>query len=208
MKSLLKDPASVMLWLLVMVHGFFDQSDVISGHGNAAAKVIGRLGGEIADVAVICTPGEAVEQVVQDALAYLRPGGLISFVSDSVSSVISLSTGDLNVSDLRHRNYCGLPADGYVEKFETDGGKIVGLTGQRGVSSAHIQESIDLLIEDSGSFNNLITDVVRIDEAPSLISVAVEWSLGRRIGKRPMKAVIELNQDVTSAGHQLAKLRR
>jgi threonine dehydrogenase-like Zn-dependent dehydrogenase len=133
------------------------------------------LGGEVADVAVICTPGEAVEQVTQAALAYLKPGGLISFVSDSVPSVISLSTGDVNVSDLRYRNYCGLPADGYVEEFETDGGKIVGLTGQYGASSAHIQKSIDLLVENSSTFNNLITDVVTLDEAPFLISEAVEW---------------------------------
>ena len=161
--------------------------------------VMGRLGGEIADVAVICTPGEAVEQATQDALVYLKPGGLISFVSDSVPSVISLSTGDLNVSDLRNRNYCGLPAAGYFEEFETDGGKTVAVTGQRGASSAHIQKSIDLLVEDSHMFNNLITDVVKIDEAPSLISNAVEWSLGRRVGKRPMKAVIELNQGMTAA---------
>jgi threonine dehydrogenase-like Zn-dependent dehydrogenase len=181
-------------------NGYFDQSDVLSGRSGAAARVLGRLGGEVADVAVICTPGEAVEQVTQAALAYLKPGGLISFVSDSVPSVISLSTGDVNVSDLRYRNYCGLPADGYVEEFETDGGKIVGLTGQYGASSAHIQKSIDLLVENSSTFNNLITDVVTLDEAPFLISEAVEWSLGKRIGKRPMKAVIELNQDVAAGG--------
>jgi hypothetical protein len=140
-------------------------------------------------------PREAVERATQDALVYVRPGGLISFVSDSVPSVISLSAGDLNVSDIRSRNYCGLPANGYIEKFESAEGKVVGLTGHRGASSAHIQKSIDLLVGDSLTFNTLITDVVNLDEAPSLISLLVEWSLGRQVGERPMKAVIEFNQN-------------
>jgi hypothetical protein len=71
----------------------------------------------------------------------------------------------------------------------------VKVAGQHGTSSAHIQAAIDLLTADPQLFNKLITDVVGFDKADSFISSAVEWSVGRGVGERPMKGVIELNAD-------------
>jgi len=178
-------------------HGYFERADVISSRGDVAVKVAERFNGEPADVAVICTPGEAVESSVLTALEYLKPGGLINFVSCAIPSVISLRSGDLDVQKLQRRNHSGLPTGGYVEDFESASRKIVKMTGQHGTSSAHIQAAVDLLTTDPQPFNKLITDVVCFDKADSFISSAVEWSLGRGVGDRPrpMKAVIELNED-------------
>jgi threonine dehydrogenase-like Zn-dependent dehydrogenase len=60
-------------------NGYFDEGDVISRRGDVVGNVIEWMGGELADVAIICTPGEAVEQAVRDALAYLKLGGLVNF---------------------------------------------------------------------------------------------------------------------------------
>lgn len=117
---------------------------------------------------------------------------MIIFVSDAVPAVVSLKSGDLNIAELRRKNYCGLPVHGYVEDFQLANGKTVKVTGHRGISAAHIQASIDLLIESPRPFKKLITDVVKFDDASS-ISSAVAWSLGRGTGDRSMKTVIELN---------------
>ena len=174
-------------------NGYFDQGDVISRRGDVAGNVIGWMGGELADVAIICTPGEAVEQAARDAMAYLKPGGLINFISDAVPPVISLGTGDLKVHELQLRNHCGLPIAGYAEGFDSENRKTIRVTGQHGISSAHIQASVTLLIENPEPFGKLITEVVNFDDAHSFISSAVEWSLGRGVGDRPMKTVIEIN---------------
>jgi threonine dehydrogenase-like Zn-dependent dehydrogenase len=39
-----------------VANGYFNQSDLIPGRGSTAETIVERLGGEIADVAVICTP--------------------------------------------------------------------------------------------------------------------------------------------------------
>ena len=158
-----------------------------------AENVIRRLGGELVDVAIIFTPSEAVEQATMDAMAYIKPGGLINFVSAANPSVVSLKSGDLNVQDLRRRNHSGVPTAGYFEEFRTLDRKVVRVTGQRGTSTVHIQASISLLIEDPRPFKKLITDVVQLDEAAAAISSTVDWSLGRGEGIRPMKTVFELN---------------
>ncbi len=181
-------------------NGYFERSDVISSRGDTIGNVVSRLGGELADVAVICTPGEAVEQATRDALGYLKPGGLIDFVSTATPAVISLEAGDLNVRDLQRLNYGELAVATSVVEFEFAVGKVMRMTGQRGVVAAHIQASVDLLTKNSRSFKKLVTDVVKFDDADSLISSAVEWSLGRRSGDRPMKTVIELNGDSPAAG--------
>jgi len=181
-------------------NGYFDQSDVISRRGDVVGNVIEWMGGELADVAIICTPGEAVEQAARDALVYLRPRGLVNFVSDAVPPVISLGTGDLKVHELQLRNHCGLPIAGHAEGFESENLKIVRVTGQHGISSAHIQASVTLLIENPEPFNKLITDVVNFDDAHLFISSAVEWSLGRGVGDRPMKTVIEINRSSFAVG--------
>jgi len=181
-------------------NGYFDQTDVISRRGDVVGNVIEWMGGELADVAIICTPGEAVEQAARDALVYIKPGGLVNFVSDAVPTVISLGTGDLKVHELQLRNHCGLPIAGHAEEFESENLKIVRVTGQHGISSAHIQASITLLIENPEPFNKLITDVVNFDDAHSFISSAVEWSLGRGVGDRPMKTVIEINRSSFASG--------
>jgi threonine dehydrogenase-like Zn-dependent dehydrogenase len=175
-------------------NGYFDQGDVISERGDVVGNVIERMGGELADVVIICTPGEAVEQAARDALAYLRSVGLINFVSDAVPPVISLGTGDLKVHELQLRNHCGLAITGHVEGFESENRRIVRVTGQHGISSAHIQASVTLLIENPQPFDTLVTDVVNFDDAHLFISSAVEWSLGRGFGDRPMKTVIEINR--------------
>ena len=107
--------------------------------------------------------------------------------------MISLGTGDLNVHELQLRNHCGLPIAGYAEGFESENRKIIKVSGQHGISSAHIQASVTLLIENPEPFSKLITDVVNFDDAHSFISSAVEWSLGRGVGDRPIKTVIEIN---------------
>ena len=176
-------------------NGYFDHDDVIPMRGDVVVNVIERMGGELADVVIICTPGEAVEQAERGTLAYLKPGGLVNFVSDAVPPVISLKTSDLKVHELQLRNHFGLPIAGHDEEFESENRKIVRVTGQHGISSAHIQASVTLLIEDPEPFNKLITDVVNFYDAHLFITSAVEWSVGRGVGDRPMKTVIEINQN-------------
>lgn len=180
-------------------HGYIDRSDMIFGWGEVAERIIERLGGALADAAIICTPGETVEQALRDALVYLRPGGTINFVSAAVPSVASIGGRDLNVGSLRRQNCCGLPSTGHVEKIDTATGKRVTVTGQSGTSRSHINTSVELLSDHYDQFAGLITDVMELAGAPELVSAAVAWSFGRPEGgraggKRPMKAVIELNR--------------
>ena len=176
--------------------GYFDDGDVICGRDDVVENVMERLGGALADVAIVCTPGETVEQALKDALRYLKPDGIVNLVSAATPSVVSIEGRDLVVTAIRRRNWCGYPSPGYFERIETAGGKIVRLTGQRGTSASHLNASIELLGGRTSDFDALITDVVDLADAPALISSAVAWSLGRpEGGKRPMKAVIELNKD-------------
>jgi threonine dehydrogenase-like Zn-dependent dehydrogenase len=179
---------------------FFDCGDAIFGRDDVAARILERLGGALVDVAIVCTPGEAVEQVLKDALIYLKPGGIVDLVSTSAPSVVSLEGRDLDVTAIRSRNWCGSPSPGYFEQIETVDGKNIRMTSQRGASASHMSASIELLGERSGDFDALVTDVVDLADAPKLISSVVAWSVGRRGGgevdggDRPMKAVIELNK--------------
>ena len=174
--------------------GYFDGGDVISGRGDVAECVIERLDGALADVVIVCTPCEVVEQALQDALIYLRPGGIVNLVSAATPSVVSLEGRDLDIGAIRRRNWCGHPSPGYFERIETTGGKSVRVTIQRGTSASHLNASIELLGDRSSNFDALVTDVVDLADAPGLISSVVAWSFGRPGGNRPMKAVIELNR--------------
>jgi hypothetical protein len=120
---------------------------------------------------------------------------VIDFVSIAKPDVISLRTGDLNVRDLQRLNHRDATVDAPAIEFEAAVGNSVRVMGQRGVAAAHIQASIELLNEKPRQFEKLITDVVSFDDAESLISSVVDWSLGLGSGDRPMRAVIELNSD-------------
>ena len=179
--------------------GYFDGEDVILGQGNVAERIIKRLGDELVDVVIVCTPGEVAEQALKDALIYLKPDGIINLVSAATPSVVSLEGRDLDTTAIRHRNCCGYPSSGYFERIETPDGKSVRVTSQCGTSASHLNASIELLGGRSSDFDALVTDVVDLADAPALISSAVAWSFGRpksgeAEGGRPMKAVIELNK--------------
>jgi threonine dehydrogenase-like Zn-dependent dehydrogenase len=180
--------------------GYFDREDVIFGRGDIADRIIDRLNGEFADVAIVCTPGEVVEQALGDAFGYLKPNGTVDLVSAATPSVVSLEGRDLDVGAIRSRNWCGKPLPGYFEWIETTGGNGVRVTSQRGISAGHLNASIELLRAHPGDFEALVTEVVDLADAPALVSSVVAWSFGRPEserpeGNRPMKAVTELNRD-------------
>ena len=179
--------------------GYFDAEDVILGQGDVPDSVIGRLNGEFADVAIVCTPGEVVEQVLGDAFGYLKSGGIVDLVSAATPPVVSLEGRDLDVGVIRSRNWCGQPLPGYFELIETKDGNGIRVTSQRGISSSHLSASIELLGTRSGDFEALVTDVVHLTDTPALVSSVVAWSVGgpgseRTESDRPMKAVIQLNR--------------
>ena len=160
--------------------GYFDAEDVILGQGDVPDSVIGRLNGEFADVAIVCTPGEVVEQVLGDAFGYLKSGGIVDLVSAATPPVVSLEGRDLDVGVIRSRNWCGQPLPGYFELIETKDGNGIHVTSQRGISSSHLSASIELLGTRSGDFEALVTDVVHLTDAPTLVSSVVA---GRSAGQ-------------------------
>lgn len=183
-----------------VANGYFDDEDVILGRGNVAEQVNERLGGALANAVIVCTPGEAVEQAVNDAVAYLGPGGTIDIVSDTAPPVVSLERSDLNIAAIRRKNWCGQPSPGYFERIETTDGESPRVTSHSGTSASHIRASVELLVDAPGDFDALVADVVDLAEGPSLISSVVARSFGKHLGggaeggDRPMKAVIELNR--------------
>lgn len=177
-------------------NSFFEPSSMIASKDLIYENVIEKFEGDEPEAAIICVPSEATERAAIDALSYLKPGGLINFVSSSFPPVISLPGGDVDLPRLQRRNSSGVPKDGAIEEFTSSTGKSVNLSGQRGVSSADIQSSIDLLSGNPQPFKSLITDVVAVDDAVSVIGKCVDWALGRGGGMRSMKTVIELNKDV------------
>lgn len=177
-------------------NGYFEPSNVIPRTGLVAESVKRNFGGMESEAVIVCVPAEATEQSANDALGYLKPGGLINFVSSSFPPVISLSGGDVNLSELQRRNSSGLPSAGAFEEFVSSAGKLVNISGQRGVSSSDLHAGIELLTGNSQLFKSLITDVVAMDKAVSAIGNSIDWALGRGDGVRSMKTVIELNKDV------------
>ena len=160
--------------------GYFDAEDVILGQGDVPDSVIGRLNGEFADVAIVCTPGEVVEQALGDAFGYLKSGGIVDLVSAATPPVVSREGRDLDVGVIRSRNWCGQPLPGYFELIETKNGNGIHVTSQRGISSSHLSASIELLGTRSGDFEALVTDVVHLTDAPTLVSSVVA---GRSAGQ-------------------------
>lgn len=178
-------------------HGYFNARDMIFGRGDVPARVIERLGGALADVVVVCTSGEAVEQTLRDAIEYIKPKGLINLVSTTVPPVASFAGFDLNISAISRQNHSGHPAPGYIEQVESSAsGKVIRITGQRGISASHINAGIELLNERRSKFETLVTKIVDLDDAPLAISSAVGWTFGSRHGSRAMKTVIELNNSM------------
>lgn len=160
--------------------GYFDAEDVILGQGDVPDSVIERLNGEFADVAIVCTPGEVVEQALGDAFGYLKSGGIVDLVSAATPLVVSLGGRDLDVGVIRSRNWCGQPLPGYFELIETKDGNGIRVTSQRGISSSHLSASIELFGTRSGDFEALVTDVVHLTDAPHLYRLL---SHGRSAGQ-------------------------
>ena len=197
----------VLLWLrgvtnITLVHGSSMRVDFAKSLGiestryvnysssNLTENIVESLYGCPADVTLICTGPNSVEKCVSVSLKYTRSGGLVNLIASAMHPVISVKSGDLNVAAIRRMNVCGQVYGNGSEAFTTAEGSVVNFVGQRGTSSSHIRESIDLISRYTGVFRRFVTSRIDFRTAASFINDRVEKTVSSSREFSDMKMIL------------------
>ena len=144
---------------------------------------------------LVATPRDSTGDCVHHVLAQLGDRSVV----DVIGGVNPC--GDpllLRVAEVRAANVCGLPAPPRTLELVLDRPgrrRRVHVTGHRGVSGGYLRAAARLLADDPRRFRELITHVVDLDRAVSVLNDLA--TTGNRIldGRRIVKLAIDLEGD-------------
>lgn len=156
-------------------------------------QVIGESGAtRPASAALMATPRTATLACLDEAIARLMPDGIINLLGGLPTEARSNHLPQLALAPIRGENCGGQPTEGHVTRATTRHGHPLRLTGQRGVSSRHLQQAIALLATPDHPFASLVTWV----SSPSLLAQCLNDYLisGERTheGRRFIKLAVSM----------------
>lgn len=133
-------------------------------------QVLERTLTEGVDVALICTPRDASLEALNTALQLIKPGGCIDLVGGFETDAKSFELPNINFTEIRKANFCGKPQIGSIKKITTISDRSIMLTGHRGVSKRHLQQSIRYLKQSPHWYSRLITHTVSLQAAEYVLN--------------------------------------
>jgi 2-epi-valiolone-7-phosphate 1-reductase len=154
--------------------------------GGASLHVTGpclrartRTAGGLVDAAVLCVPRDAAPRALEDALAFVRDGGVVNLFGGFRPGDRHPLLPGVDLGEVRRSNVRGSqPANHLVVRTAT--GASVRLTGQRGTSSAHLAEAQRLLMETPATFARAVSRVVSLEGLADVLRSIGTQAAGER----------------------------
>lgn len=157
------------------------------------AKILAKTNNMGVDAVYMCTSRPNALLALERALLYVKNSGCIDLVGgikdgDKIEGLPNIK--DLNA--IRRANFCGIPANGYVEKTTDRHGKDIYLTGHRGTSPQHFTTAIENLRQHSDVFNKVVSHIVSFESAAELFDLIAKGPVKEFNGTEYVKAVVDM----------------
>jgi threonine dehydrogenase-like Zn-dependent dehydrogenase len=169
---------------------------VVAGDGGVP-ELPPEVAGQV-DAAFLCTNRRGAADGLRTAVALLRPGGCVDFVTAFPEAVEEFHA----FNEIRRANACGARArHGRLHRLGGATAKEIWLTGHRGTSRAHLEESLRHLAKSSERFGALITDTLSMARAACELP-GLARSHGRRQGDGAeiVKVLVDLTDSAQHGG--------
>jgi threonine dehydrogenase-like Zn-dependent dehydrogenase len=158
-------------------------------------EILAATNKEGVDAVYMCTSRPNALAALTRALQYVRPGGCIDLVggikdTDTIPELPEIT--DLNA--VRRANFCGIPSEGFIQNTTTRAGKLLFLTGHRGTSYSHFQETIEELRKYGPTFKKVISHIISFEAAPDLFNSIAKGPMKEFNGAPYIKAVVDIQQ--------------
>lgn len=172
---------------IILKENAFTNSDTLP------AEILAATDNQGVDAVYMCTSRPSALTALQRALTYVKAGGCIDLVGgikdgDSITGLPDVK--DLNI--IRRANFCGIPADGYVEKTIDQQNKTVYLTGHRGTSLLHLTIAIESLHRHSEIFSKVVSHIISFETASGLFNELAKGSIKEFNGTPYIKAIVDV----------------
>jgi threonine dehydrogenase-like Zn-dependent dehydrogenase/predicted NBD/HSP70 family sugar kinase len=161
---------------------------------GALARVLEDTGGLGVDAAILCTPRTASLDALRTALQLIRAEGCIDLFGGVPSGSPLAELPDVDLASIRRGNSCGAPSPGCHARTQTRAGRPIVLTGHRGAASRHIHAATALLQQHPQLFGKLITHVVSVDAAASMLRLHAESGARRYVDQEWVKVAIDFRR--------------
>ncbi|MEV2226482.1 hypothetical protein AB0E01_42515 [Nocardia vinacea] len=132
-----------------------------------------------ADGAVICLPREAAWQAIEQATWTLTAGGVLDLFGGVPTGPCHPALPHIPLAAVRRMNVCGKAQNPRHIDAITSSGKQLRITGHRGTSPAQLHAAQQHLIAAPARFGKLVTQVISLPEAASVIPAMARRDRGR-----------------------------
>lgn len=161
-----------------------------------AADIMAANNNEGVDAVYMCTSRPNALTALERALLYVKPGGCIDLVGgikdgDHIAGLPNIK--DLNA--IRRANFCGIPADGYVEKTTDQHDKEVYLTGHRGTSLKHFSAAVEKLSQHEDIFSKVVSHIVSFPATVGLFNELAKGPLKEFNNAQYIKAIVDMRRE-------------
>lgn len=148
------------------------------------------------EASVICTPRGVSLDMLESAALNTRTQGCIDLFGGFEPEVKSSAFPFCNVAEVRNRNICGKYLTGHATLSESSTGKHIWLTGHRGASEEHINNSVQLLKNHIPAFRKIISHITSIDNAVDILNDYIAKPRRSINGSEWLKMVIEMREPI------------
>jgi hypothetical protein len=129
------------------------------------------------------------------AIRLVKPDGCIDLFGGFEPKVELPELPNVDLNEIRRSNSCGQPWPGRITQVSTCSGHRFMLTGHRGVSKNHLHQSIACLRDATQWYGQLITHVVSLQAAASLLNQFRRDGIRRIHGEEWIKLAIDCHRD-------------
>lgn len=210
--SSVPEPATIVVWgdgivgqiaRHVWKHAFPHAQQVVVGQMSdentwshldpGLDRVLQTLPGPVHAIVVVTKPSTG--SVVRRLETVNRQNLTIDIHSGLESDSVWLSVGVVNAAKLRSRN-CGGLSDGHpMQSWVREGKGRLTVFGHRGVANHHLRKSISYLLDEHQPLDYIVTDVVKMSEAPEVINDILGRRRREHRGHRVHKLVVDMEHE-------------
>ncbi len=176
-------------------NGFVELDSAVVSEDNSVEKILDKTQKRGVDVAFICTPRDVSLEALRKALHMVRPGGCIDLFGGFNPDDQLPELPKVDLTQVRRANFCGQPQSGNVKHVKTTSGQHFTLVGHRGVSSEHIQRSVNQLKAVPKQYSRLVTHVVSLHAASRILNQFRQDRIRRIHSREWVKLAIDCRRD-------------